>query len=787
MAQTVTVNLEVKDNTKTLKQQYKEAVVELQNMVAAYGETSQQALKAAAAAAELKDTIEDTNDLIATQKGEGAFIATGKAIQAASSGLAAYEGALGLIGVESEALQETMLRVQSAMALAQGLEGLEDAGRAFKTLGVTIQNALVKLGVLTVAKEADAAVTAQQTVSTAANIAATEAQAAANVTAGASFKTMGTAAKVSLNGVKGAIAATGIGLLVVALGTIVSYWDDIKAAVGGVSKELQNNVDLSKSQVKQAEKGVELFDLQENSLRLQGKSETEILRLRQGKLRLLAKEQEEDIKLAENKKKLEVAAAKRNKELLEAYLTLEIEGIMLPFRVLAGLVDATMLTINAGLRALGQNEIKFKTLNSYMTEFREYATDGLASMIFDPEGIAKESDAEITALKTALAKTKSEIDGAELQIRDIKKESNKNQAEDKKEADMSMTEYLDALEAQRKAKITDAQQKELQALDDQYEALYAAADKAGVDTAELQKKHGEESRAIQDKYDKLALDALNKREQDQLKVMQEMDSESVKQFLAGEQIKIDAMEAGLDKEAAIRNLAYRKGQIELQANLDANLITMDQFQTASRANYKSYQDGLAADNKAANDKIKQDDESAYEQKLALQNQYADIAIQAANLLKDTLGKSKAAQKTAVIIESAAGIAKMVIANKLANLGALATPQAIASGGITAVPTITANNISLGLGIAANVAATAKALKEIGGGGNAPSGGGTGGGMATGGGAGGGVMAPSFNVVGNNGLNQLAQLQQQPVKAYVVGSEVSTQQALDRNRITNAQL
>jgi hypothetical protein len=130
---------------------------------------------------------------------------------------------------------------------------------------------------------------------------------------------------------------------------------------------------------------------------------------------------------------------------------------------------------------------------------------------------------------------------------------------------------------------------------------------------------------------------------------------------------------------------------------------------------------------------------------------------------------------------------MVIANKLANLGALATPQAIASGGITAVPTITANNISLGLGIAANVAATAKALKEIGGGGNAPSGGGTGGGMATGGGAGGGVMAPSFNVVGNNGLNQLAQLQQQPVKAYVVGSEVSTQQALDRNRITNAQL
>ena len=49
------------------------------------------------------------------------------------------------------------------------------------------------------------------------------------------------------------------------------------------------------------------------------------------------------------------------------------------------------------------------------------------------------------------------------------------------------------------------------------------------------------------------------------------------------------------------------------------------------------------------------------------------------------------------------------------------------------------------------------------------------------------MAPNFNVVGNNGINQLAQLQQQPIKAYVVGSDVTTQQALDRNRINNSTL
>jgi hypothetical protein len=787
MAQTVTVNLEVKDNTKTLKQQYKEAVVELQNMVAAYGETSQQALKAAAAAAELKDTIEDTNDLIATQKGEGAFIATGKAIQAASSGLAAYEGALGLIGVESEALQETMLKVQSAMALAQGLEGLEDAGRAFKTLGVTIQNALVKLGVLTVAKEADTVATLEQTASTATNIAATEAQAAANAVAGSSFKTMGTTAKISLNGIKGAIAATGIGLLVVALGTIVAYWDDIKGAVSGVSSELENNIELNKKQIESAQRQLTLFDLQKNSLKLQGKTDEEILKLRLGRLKLIYKEQQEDLKLAEQKKKLEVAAAERNKAIVTGIIRLNVEAVLIPFRGLAKAVDSTLFVINQGLKLLGKDPLPFKLLNEYISDFAAYASEGLGGMIFDPKAVAAESDKGIEEIKLGLAQTKSEIDGAELDIRNILNDSNKQKADDQKEADMSMTEYLDALEAKRKADITDARKKELQALDDQYEALYAAADKAGADTTELQKKHGEESRAINNKYDKLALEALNKKEQDQLKVMQEMDDAATKQFITAEEIKIAAMVDGIDKEAAIRKLAYDKEQIELQNKLDTGLITEAQFQIASRANYKAYQDGLDADRQAAYKKQKEDDLAAYEQKAALQNQYADIAVQAANLLKDTLGKSKAAQKTAVIIESAAGIAKMIIANKLANLGALATPQAVASGGITAVPTITANNISLGLGIAANVAATAKALKEIGGGGSAPSGGGAGGGMATGGGAGGGVMAPSFNVVGNNGLNQLAQLQQQPIKAYVVGSEVSTQQALDRNRITNAQL
>jgi len=59
--------------------------------------------------------------------------------------------------------------------------------------------------------------------------------------------------------------------------------------------------------------------------------------------------------------------------------------------------------------------------------------------------------------------------------------------------------------------------------------------------------------------------------------------------------------------------------------------------------------------------------------------------------------------------------------------------------------------------------------------------------ASGVGGGGEPQAPQFNVVGDSGVNQLAQLQQQPTQAFVVSGEVTTAQALDRNRVQNATL
>ena len=48
--------------------------------------------------------------------------------------------------------------------------------------------------------------------------------------------------------------------------------------------------------------------------------------------------------------------------------------------------------------------------------------------------------------------------------------------------------------------------------------------------------------------------------------------------------------------------------------------------------------------------------------------------------------------------------------------------------------------------------------------------------------------PSFNIVGGSGANVIAEsLSKTPIKAYVVGSEVTTQQELDRKQIKSATL
>ena len=205
------------------------------------------------------------------------------------------------------------------------------------------------------------------------------------------------------------------------------------------------------------------------------------------------------------------------------------------------------------------------------------------------------------------------------------------------------------------------------------------------------------------------------------------------------------------------------------------------------------------DNKKAADSIIKTNEKARQQDLANEKiaaeakqklQEAQIAnVQAGiALFKDLAGENKKLQAIGIAAESAASIAKTIITTQAANAAATAQGAALAIPSLgasvaAAAAAVTQNNISAGISIAAQIAAAAKGISQLGGGASAPSGS-----APSGGGAGGGeVISPEFNVVGESGINQLAQLQQQPVQAYVVSGEVTTGQALDRNRVQNATL
>ena len=115
--------------------------------------------------------------------------------------------------------------------------------------------------------------------------------------------------------------------------------------------------------------------------------------------------------------------------------------------------------------------------------------------------------------------------------------------------------------------------------------------------------------------------------------------------------------------------------------------------------------------------------------------------------------------------------------KTAIMGALATPQAIASGGLSAVPTIAYTTLVGGASIAASIKAVVQGIKQI------KSAGGKGGGsssvsapMSTGGGvtAPPPPLAPQVNtqMINEGQINQLASA---TARAYVVESDVSGNQ------------
>ena len=179
----VGINIQVGGNQDqalgSLKAQLREATNEVTKLSEQFGASSKEAVNAAKRAAELKDQIGDAKSLIDAFNPDAKFKALTASLGGVAGGFSALQGATALFGKENEDLEKTLLKVQSAMALSQGLQAVGESIDSFKQLGTVIKTQVVS-----------------------------------------AFSTL-----------RGALIATGIGALAIGIGLVAANFDKVKKAV----------------------------------------------------------------------------------------------------------------------------------------------------------------------------------------------------------------------------------------------------------------------------------------------------------------------------------------------------------------------------------------------------------------------------------------------------------------------------------------------------------------------------------------------------------------------------
>lgn len=221
-----------------------------------------------------------------------------------------------------------------------------------------------------------------------------------------------------------------------------------------------------------------------------------------------------------------------------------------------------------------------------------------------------------------------------------------------------------------------------------------------------------------------------------------------------------------------------------EGNDEAQLELTKSYLQRQAALKKKHSDEDAADQAKIDKKTLEDAEAVADAQAELEDIKINAVATGFNILGQLAEDNKGLQAVALIGESATGIAKMVIGKNTADLAdtAVAATMGPAGAAYKTAKSLT-NKINLGVGIASNVAATAKGLAALGKGG-APSGGDSGGA-----GGAGGAQAPSFNLVEGTESNAIQDTinnqSNAPIKAYVTSGDVTNAQQADRQAELNS--
>jgi hypothetical protein len=367
---------------KNLKQELRSIENELNKMASA-GQTGTEAFKKLQQrAGEVKDQVGDTKNAIKALSSDTFKLdAFAQGAQGIAGGFAAAQGAMALFGSENKAVEEAIKKTQGAMALLQGVTAITN---------ILQKDSAFSLAFLSKAQTENAVAT---------NVATT-----------------------ATKGFSRALIATGIGAIIVLIGVLVAYWDDLKEAVGGVSKETENYIEVSKQDTEQAQKKYDLTKDTENILKLQGKSQREILNIKIKETDAIIIGIKNQIKGQQMATKQAVEASKRNQEIAKGV----IMALFSPIKALTLMVDGLINGLIETANFFGA-DIDFK-LN--LSSFDQL----LAETIFDPEKVAEEGKKTEEELQKSLDKITNEQAGFKLEIQKLDQEDKKKREEAEKKA-----------------------------------------------------------------------------------------------------------------------------------------------------------------------------------------------------------------------------------------------------------------------------------------------------------------------------------------------------------------
>ena len=538
---------------------------------------------------------------------------------------------------------------------------------------------------------------------------------------------MGKSAATALTGMKAGLISTGIGALVVALGLVVAYWDEIVDFIGDGDDEMQNLIDSQEAYNKELQKSQDLNKKVSAALKRNGASELDQLKNR-----------------IKQQKELTAIADKASREAFKTFDKLVQERKKL-----------SKLEKFVGLGVSEEDITKAKEIFDESFKVYEEYNENVKDLIFQQKELEKKLQEEVTE---------------------------KTEAEQEKRIDLTK-KYLDlklSLEqAHSLSLIEDDRERQLKALEFELENNRRSIEES--EFTEKQKRALKESYEIQwlDKKTQLEnewSDADEAEKKDRLDAALKAQGDSE---IQAEQEYRNRL-AELQDEAFEKLLSDQDWEIRMVQEKYFTLIEQAELYGEDKAAIEEMQ---AAEIQEINDraakKKKEDEKAAADATVAV----ATATIGSLSALNQAFSKDdEKGRREAFKREKALGIASAVINTAKSAVSAYNSMAGIPFVGPVLAPIAAAAAIAAGAAQIKNI--TKQKYKGESGGGD---GGAASGLTASGGGS--APSAPQFNTVGTSGFNQINESlnnnNRNPTKAYVVSGEVSSAQSLDRNRIKEA--